>query len=235
MLKLYNADCLEVLKGLESNSVDLVVTDPPYEISANNGGGSINKQKKFNKSLKALKEAKIIDGYAFEAVNTELVRVMKSINIYIWCNKAQIPKYFNFYVDILNCKFDIICWHKTNALPTYKNKYLTDTEYCLYFRKGGYCDPSQTEKEERYENAKTYYLAPLNQKDKKLYLHPTIKPLDLTEKFIKNSSKEGEVVLDCFMGSGTIGVACKRLKRNFIGIELDKEYYRIAKERIEND
>lgn len=232
---LYNADCLEVLKVLETKSVDLVVTDPPYEISANNGGGSINKQKKLNKSLKALKEAKIVDGYAFEEVNTELVRVMKNINIYIWCNKIQIPKYFNFYVNILGCKFDIICWHKTNALPAYKNKYLTDTEYCLYFRKGGYCDPSRTEKDERYENAKTYYLAPLNQKDKKLYLHPTIKPLDITEKFIKNSSKEGEVVLDCFMGSGTTGVACKRLKRNFIGIELDKEYYRIAKERIEND
>ena len=168
-----------------------------------------------------------------EAVNTELVRIMKKINIYIWCNKVQIPYYFNFYVNKLGCKFDILCWHKGNSLPSYKNKYLSDTEYCLYFRKGGYCDPSQTTpKEERYENAKTYYLAPINAKDKKLWKHPTIKPLDFTEKVIKNSSHEGDVVLDCFMGSGTTGCACKKLNREFIGIELNKEYYEIAQKRI---
>ena len=86
-----------------------------------------------------------------------------------------------------------------------------------------------------YENAKTYYVAPLNAKDKKIWKHPTIKPLDFTEKIIKNSSKKGEVVLDCFMGSGTTGVACKNLGRDFIGIELNPEYFRIAEERIEKD
>ena len=136
------------------------------------------------------------------------------------------------YVGNLKCKFDILCWHKTNALPTYKNKYLTDTEYYLYFRKGGYCDLSATD--ERYENAKTFYISPLNQKDKKQYKHPTIKPLDLIEKFIKNSSHKGDIVLDCFMGSGTTGVACKKLERDFIGIEINKDYYEIAKNRIEN-
>lgn len=235
MITLYNTDCLEVLKNLETQSIDLVVTDPPYEISQINGGGSINKAKKLNKSLNELKKAEITDGYAFTEINTELVRVMKKINIYIWCNKFQIPKYFDFYVNVLGCKFDIICWHKTNALPTYKNKYLSDTEYCLYFRKGGYCDPSQTEKDKRYENAKTYYLAPLNQTDKKLFGHPTIKPLDITERFIKNSSKEGETVLDCFMGSGTTGVACRKLNRDFIGCEINKEYFDVARGRIQYD
>lgn len=233
MAILVNDDCIKVLKKLGDNSIDLVVTDPPYEVSATNGGGSINSIKKMNKSLKQLDEAEIVSGYDFEAVNNELVRVMKNINIYIWCNKIQIPQYFDFYVGKHKCKFDILCWHKTNALPTYKNKYLSDTEYCLYFRKGGYCDPSQTDKDERYENAKTFYIAPLNQKDKKLWKHPTIKPLDFTEKLIKNSSKEGDTVLDCFMGSGTTGVACKNLKRSFIGIELNREYYEIAVKRID--
>lgn len=207
-MQLYNMDCLTVLKAMGDKTVDLVVTDPPYDVNTTGGGGSINKVKKLNKSLKQLDEADIADGYNIEEVCTELVRVMKSINIYIWCNKVQIPDYFNFFVNKLGCKFDILCWHKTNALPTYNNKYLSDTEYCLYFRKGGYCNPSVTG-EDRYENAKTYYIAPLNAKDKKLWNHPTIKPLDFTEKIIKNSSKEGEVVLDCFMGSGTTGVACK--------------------------
>ena len=102
----------------------------------------------------------------------------------------------------------------------------------MYFRKGGYCDPSATD--ERYENAKTFYISPLNQKDKKKYNHPTIKPLGLIEKFIKNSSHKGDIVLDCFMGSGTTGVACKKLERDFIGIEINKDYYEIAKNRIEN-
>lgn len=230
---LYNDDCMEVLRKLKDKSIDLVVTDPPYKVNATGGGGSINKVKKLNVSLKELNEAKIDKGYDIREVGLELVRVMKNINIYIWCNKLQIPEYFNFYVNELGCKFDILCWHKTNALPSYKNKYLSDTEYCLYFRKGGYCDPAQTEREERYENAKTFYLAPLNQRDKLTYKHPTIKPLDFTKKIIKNSSKEGEVVLDIFMGSGTTGVACKQLNRSFIGVELNKEYFEIARARIE--
>lgn len=231
-MQLYNDDCLSVLKTLPDHFVDLVVTDPPYEVSTTNGGGSINNVMKMNKSLKQLDDADISKGYNIREVGKELVRVMKNINLYIWCNKVQIPDYFNYYVNELGCKFEIICWHKTNALPTYKNKYLSDTEYCLYFRKGGYCDPSQTAEEERYENAKTFYIAPLNAKDKKLWKHPTIKPLDITQKFIKNSSKKGDLVLDCFMGSGTTGVACKNLERDFVGIELNRDYYKIALERI---
>lgn len=80
---LYNADCLEVLKGLPPATVDLVVTDPPYEIMGTKGGGSINKVKLMVESMKQLKTAKIDKGYDFEAVNTELVRVMKNINIYM--------------------------------------------------------------------------------------------------------------------------------------------------------
>ena len=128
----------------------------------------------------------------------------------------------------LKCKFDIICWHKTNALPTYSNKYLSDTEYCLHFKKGASVHP------ESYEDAKTYYIAPINHKDKKEYNHPTIKPLDLIEKFVRNSTKKDDLILDPFMGSGTTGVACKKSNRDFIGIEFNKEYYNIAKERIEN-
>jgi len=81
---LYNADCLEVLKGLPPATVDLVVTDPPYEITGTKGGGSINKVKHMVESIQQLRTAKIDKGYDFEAVNTELVRVMKNINIYIY-------------------------------------------------------------------------------------------------------------------------------------------------------
>ena len=230
MIDLRKGDCLELIKDIPDGSIDLIVTDPPYNVSATNGGGTINKGKKLNKSLKDLVEANITDGYDIEILGEEFMRVMKEPNIYLWCNKTQIPEYFKFYVEKHKCKFDIICWHKTNALPTYSNKYLSDTEYLLYFRKGkGKCFPKS------YEDAKTYYIAPINHKDKKKYKHPTIKPLDITEKVIKNSSKENDIILDPFMGSGTTGVACKKLNRNFIGIELDEKYFNIAKERIENE
>lgn len=192
------------------------------------GGGTINNVKKLNKSLDDLVKADITDGYDIEKFGEEFMRVMKEPNIYLWCNKMQIPDYFNFYVNKHKCKFDIICWHKTNALPTYSNKYLSDTEYLLYFRKGkGKCFPQS------YEDAKTFYIAPINHKDKKEFGHPTIKPLDITEKLIRNSSKENQIILDCFMGSGTTGVACKNLNRKFIGVELDENYFNIAKQRIE--
>lgn len=229
MYKLLQGDCLELLKKVPDHSIDLIATDPPYLISATNGGGTINNVKKLNKSLADLKTVDITQGYDIELFGTEFIRVMKEINIYFWCNKVQIPDYFNFYVNKHKCKFDILCWHKTNALPTYSNKYLSDTEYLLYFRKGsGKCFP------ESYEDAKTFYIAPINHKDKKEFGHPTIKPLDITEKIIRNSTRESQLVLDPFMGSGTTGVAALNNNRNFIGIELDEGYFNIAKNRIEN-
>lgn len=225
MISLYNNDCLKILKDIPSDSIDLVVTDPPYEVSSD-GGGICNKVMHLSKSLQSLVDLNIDNGYDFENVNKELVRVMRNINAYFWCNKLQIPRYFNFYVNELGCKFEIIRWEKTNPLPTYHNKYLTDTEFCLYFRKGGYCSPSS------YEDAKTYFVAPINAKDKKLWKHPTIKPLEIIERLVRNSSKPGETVLDPFMGSGTTGVACKNLDRNFIGCEISKEYFGIAQDRI---
>ena len=224
--RLIQGDCLEVIKKIPDNSIDLIATDPPYLV-ATDGGGSVNKIKKLNKSLKDLTTVDITNGYDIEKFGKEFIRVMKEINIYFWCNKVQIPDYFSFYVGQHKCKFDILCWHKTNALPTYSNKYLSDTEYLLYFRKGkGKCFP------ESYEDAKTFYIAPINHKDKKLYGHPTIKPLDFTESIIRNSSRENQLILDPFMGSGTTGVAALQNNRNFIGIELDENYFKIAQQRI---
>ena len=83
-----------------------------------------------------------------------------------------------------------------------------------------------------YETKKKYYVTPTNKKDKDKWKHPTIKPLEIIENIVINSSKQGDVVLDCFMGSGTTGVACIKTGRNFIGIEIDENYYKIAEERI---
>lgn len=179
-------------------------------------------------SLRSLEEANLTKGYDIESVCSELMRVMKEPNIYIWCNKKQIMPYLKFFVEEYHCKFDILFWNKTNAMPTYSNKYLTDCEYLLYFRKGkGKCFP------ESYEDAKTVYIAPINAADKKKYKHPTIKPLDLTRKIIRNSSRDGDIILDPFAGSGTTAVACLLEGRKSISIEREKHYCAVIKERLD--
>jgi site-specific DNA-methyltransferase (adenine-specific) len=225
-MKLIHGDCLERMKEIPDNSIDMVLTDPPYDIKNTKPGGNSKLAKSMVNMNNQIREAKIVSGFNIEILD-ELVRINRNINMYFFCNKSQLTMYFDYFVKERNCSFDLIKWVKTNAMPTFNNKYLSDTEYCFYARKKGYCNPSN------YRDASTLYNAPINQKDKKTWGHPTIKPLGLIEKLVRNSSKVGDVILDPFMGSGTTGVACKALGRDFIGIELDDEYFNIAKKRIE--
>lgn len=224
--KIYNQDCMIGIKDMPDNSVDLVVIDPPYDISIST---SIPDKSRIGKDIKAVQkeliESNLVNGYDMSILD-ELIRVMKEINIYIWCNGRQVPKYIKYFVEKLNCKMEIIVWGKTNPMPLYNHKYLGDKEYCLYFRKNGYCNPKN------YEDAKTIYISTINAKDKIKYGHPTIKPLELVRKLIRNSSKENDVVLDCFLGSGTTAVACILENRKYIGFEINKKFYDIALKRI---
>lgn len=221
---IYNKDCLEGMKKLPDKSIDLIVTDPPYLVSTK-GGGFVTKNKK-EKVFSEIASVGIERDLDHEVL-TEMVRLMKKINIYIWCNHKQIPQYLDYFVKELGCNFDIIIWNKTNVMPLYKNKWLTDKEYCLYFRKGGYCNPPS------YADAKTVFTSAINKKDKKMYGHPTIKPLDIIKTLISNSSREGDVILDPFLGSGTTAVAAKILGRRYIGFERQKEYFDTANKRLE--
>lgn len=230
MIDLRQGDCLELMKDIPDKSIDLVVIDPPYDFMSKHysfgktyaGAGAFGTlSRTYHKELD---DSNIITGIN-EDVLKELIRVQKKVNIYIWCSKEQILKYMNFFKDY---NMDLLTWHKTNPVPTCSNKYLSDTEYILFFREKG------VKIYGTYATKKKYYVTPTNKEDKKLYKHPTIKPLEIIENLIINSSQENDTILDCFMGSGTTGVACKNLNRNFIGIELDEKYFNIAKERINN-
>lgn len=233
--KIYNEDSYEAIKNIPDNSIDLIVIDPPYEIKGNTGYKS-DFGDKLRKQNQELNDSNVTQGIN-NIIFSELVRVMKGINIYIWCNKLQIPSYIDYFVKDNNCKFDILTWHKTNAMPTFNCKYITDTEYCLYFRKS----PGSV-KPQNVEDGKTYWIEPMNVKDKKLFDHPTIKPLHMIKKLIRNSSKPGDIVADFFIGSGTTAVACKELGReeienggglrNFIGFELDPKWHKVAVDRV---
>ena len=183
----------------------------------------------FNKSLKVLSPSGLTKGYDIRAFADEVKRLQgKNINAYFWCNKAQLPSYLEIYVGEMKCKYELLCWHKKNALPTYSNKYLSDTEYCLYVHKGkGRTHPSS------YEDAKTWWVGLINHADKKKYRHPTIKPLDYIRQLVRNSSNEDDVIFDPFAGSGTTAVAALLERRRFVGFEIDKQFYDMAVSRIE--
>ena len=218
--RIYNMDCLEGLKQIPDNSIDLVVTDPPYEIQTSGAGIYKQPDKQYVKELNLMK-----DGFSPEILD-ELCRVLKKINIYLFCSQKQIIPLLDYFVKEKGCNWNLLTWHKTNPVPACNNKYLTDTEFILFFREKGVKIYGE------FKTKFTYYVTPLNQKDKKSYKHPTIKPLEIVENLIINSSREGDVILDPFIGSGTTAVASKKLNRNYIGFEISEEYCKIAEKRV---
>lgn len=205
--------------------IDLILTDPPYDIKNTKAWGKSNFAKSIQNMNNELKETWLNINLGIEWCK-RVQLLQNKINTYIWCNKSQIPQYLNYFLEIW-CSFDIICWRKTNAMPTFNNKYLSDKEYCLYFRRGGYCNPWS------YTDAKTIFEQPLNSKDKKIWDHPTIKPLNIIETLIRNSSKPWDLILDCFSWSWTTWVAANNLWRNYILVENSPEYYELSLKRLE--
>jgi len=227
---IYNQDCIKLMDSMIADDlyVPLIVTDPPYLIKNTKTGGKSNLSKSLQKSQDKLVKASITEGFNYEAVLDRLVALQKNkINMYIWCNKAQLLTYLNYFNKVgANCT--ILTWHKTNPIPTYYNKYTSDSEMCLYFRKGGYCMPQNA------EDGSTLFISPTNAKDNKKFGHPTVKHAHHIERLIRNSSKKGDMIFDPFLGSGTTAVAALNLGRNFIGSELDKTFFKTAVSRVEN-
>lgn len=215
-----NMDCMDGLKDIPGNYVDLIVMDPPYEFKDTRGGGSFGSAKRtYHSELDPLSK-----GVTQEILDV-LCGKMKAINIYIWCNKNQLRQYIDYFDD-RGCNIDLLTWHKTNPVPTCGNKYLSDTEYCVFARESG------VKVYGTYETKRKFYVSSLNTDDKERYGHPTVKPLNIIKNLIINSSMEGDVVLDPFIGSGTTAVACKLLGRHYLGFEIDPEYHQTAIKRV---
>ena len=221
--RIHNIDCIEGMKMIPDNSIDLVATDPPYLIETSGAGIYKQADKQYVKELKDIK-----DGFSTDVLD-ELCRVMKHINCYFFCSQKQIIPLLDYFVRGKKCNWNLISWHKTNPVPACGNKYLTDTEFVLFFREKGVKIYGS------FDTKRTWYATPLNQSDKKLYGHPTCKPLDIVQNFITNSSQEGELVFDPFIGSGTTAIAAIKEKRHYIGMELNKEYFDIAEDRIKKE
>ena len=224
-IEIRQQDCLEFLQEVDDESIDLVLVDPPYEISRSTG---------FEAVVHGVDRFKIsmdfgdwdYDFKGLDLVIAEFYRVLKKggtvIIFYdLWkiTYLAKMLEYFNFR------QLRFIEWIKTNPVPlNSKVNYLTNArEIALTANKGG-----KPTFHSEYDNG--IYVYPIYQgKDR---CHPTQKPLRLFEELIRKHTDEENVVLDCFLGSGTTALACKNTNRRFIGCEIDSDYYQKALERL---
>ena len=221
---IYLGDCYELIKLVPDKSVDLVITDPPYEFVMGGKGHSELGGRKYKSKgeiyaldtdltkKKLVKEhgkdeeserlrviANAVDNrenYSFishgfdNSILDELCRVMKKINIYIWCNKNQLRQIIDYFDD-KGCFIDLLTWNKTNPIPTCNNTYLSDIEYCVFAREQGV---------KVYGTVATkskWFTTSCNVEDKKKYHHPTCKPLERIKHFIINSINERERESGC--------------------------------------
>ena len=149
-------DSYELIKYIPDNSIDLIVTDPPYEIITSGAGILKDRKTRFLDNI----ENKFADGIN-EKILDEFCRVMKKTNIYIWCSRTQVKKYLDYFLKKVEI-YDILIWHKTNPVPTINGTYLSDKEYCLFFR-----DKKATFKLGTVESKRTVWTTKCNVDDKK--------------------------------------------------------------------
>jgi DNA modification methylase len=223
--KIYLGDSYALIKELPAKSIDCIYTDIPYLYSGGgdtNGTGGSRVTKSIRKVAKDLVDIK--DGIDY-AIFDEFIRVSKKLNLFIWCSKMQLLDIMDYFIS-RGCNYDLLVWLKTNPIPATNNTWLPDIEYCLYFREVG------VPLNDGFELKSKWYISPINQGDKDEFGHPTIKPLELVERHLLHATQPGDLVLDCFNGSGTTCVAAKRNGRNFIGMEIDPAYHKISMDRI---
>lgn len=233
-ITLYKGDCIETMKIIKSKSVDLILTDPPYNL------GNFMKSRATN--LRKMREnffgAAGWDDLEYEewvesmdCFFKESVRILKpggSMLIFMSIIKVEtlirLAEKNGFYYKTTGI------WHKLNPMPRNMNlHFVNSTEAWVYFTykaKTGTFNNGGKMMHDFYESAV------VSNGEKKAGKHPTQKPIQLMEHFISLLTHEGDVIMDPFMGSGSTGVAAQNLDRRFIGIELSSEYFAIAQERM---
>lgn len=220
--RLINGDCLEVIAGLESASH--VISDPPYE--------------QLMQDLHAKVKLRRTDGgngrkaLTFEGINEvrhDLLKHVKRLNsgwLLAFCNVEGVWFWRKEIIDA-DLKFKTTCiWVKPDATPKLNGQGPALAYECITTT---WCGKGHA----RWNagGKRGVYTHLTNQRDRD-GRHPTEKPIPLMQELLSDFTNPGETILDPFMGSGTTGVACARMGRKFIGIELDQKYFDVACERI---
>src|SRR5699024_2866970 len=231
-IKLLQGDCLELMKDILDGSVDMILADLPYGTTQNKWDSVIPLEPLWEQYERVIKDNGAIVLTASQPFTTDLIASNRQLYKYVWYwQKTKPSNHLNAKRQPLRTIEDIVVFYKKQA--TYNPK-MTKREKPIIGKDTG---SQKTYGKTKGGYSKEYtHRYPVNllrfPRDKQV--HPTQKPVALFEYLIKSYTNEGETVLDNVMGSGTTGVACKNLNRNFIGIELDEEYFKIAQSRIES-
>ena len=202
--KIINADCMDILKQLPDKSIDLVLTDPPYGLSCDGGGYG------FGVKPKKLAKKNWDNKTPTKDIFSEIFRISKN----------QVIFGGNYFTDLLKPTKSWIFWDK---IGDYKLKN-TFSEGELIWTSFKEVTRKMTFVQQGFIND--------DKQENKFRFHPTQKPIPLFEMILNKYSNENDLVLDCFSGSGTTAIACHRLKRRFICIEKDPEYWAKSCERL---
>jgi len=226
--KLYFGNCLDYLNNIENESINLICIDPPYEIN-------YNKEKWDEKILN------------WEVLFSHFSRILKKDgNLIIfqgWSNVCETINIGNKFFTLKNW----IIWDRIKGRGANTNVVSTREDILWYIKSNEYCYnkiysniPKKTKgmgikngQSNRALSNVWHDISPIVPWSKEKNTHPTQKPIQLIERIVNIFSKKNDIILDCFAGSGTTGVACKNLNRNYILIEKEEKYYNIAKERLE--
>ncbi len=224
---LLHGDCMEKLKDIPDNSIDLILTDPPYNLAKYSTGnmrfewrGEINNNVA-EWDLQELKPADFI---------REFKRILSPTgNIFIFTSYNMLGKWHEIFDSEFDT-FQFMVWHKTNPVPNIRrSSFLNSCELiiCIWNKGHTWNFSKQSEMHNFIESPICMGLERL-----KAPKHPTQKPLSILKHIIRLASREKDVVLDMFMGVASTGVAARQLNRRFIGIEIDEEYYNASVKRM---
>ena len=230
MNKIIQGDCIELIKQIPSNSIDLITTDPPYNIGQDNKRTKVGDKIVINKEAWGEWDNMEKKGYEefFTNYLKECFRILKDGGVmYCFSAREDSGYYIHKAVDIGFTPLNMLAIIKDNPLPHFaKCGYRSAFELCFYLCKGKKPKTFNFLSQRECINTFNYLIG------KKDTSHPTEKPLKFFERIIRISSNEGDVVFDGFMGSGTTAVACIKLNRKYIGFEISQDYIKIAESRI---
>ena len=232
-MNIMNGDCLERMKEIEDGSVDMVLADPPYGTTACKWDSIIPLEPMWGQLKRVIKPNGAIVMTASQPFTTTLIASNMKMFKYCWVWEKNIASNFAFAkYGVMKFHEDVCVFYKKT--PTYNpimTKGKPNNSVGRGVRKGEATSTANTKlvtnKTDGMKHPKSVIKF-----NRQTGLHPTQKPVALMEYLIKTYTNEGETVLDFTMGSGTTGVACKNLNREFIGIEKDLEYFKIAGYRI---
>ena len=241
MIQLHKGDCLEVMQGIETESVDAIITDPPYGTTQCKWDSVIPFEPMWEQLNRIIKPNGAIVLFGSQPFTSSLIMSNPKMfrYDYTW-DKKKVTGVLNAKKMPLRRHEDICVFYKKlptyNPQKTYNGKKTGITKHTVSSENYQKTNKIINYKDDgsRYPTSIINNINAVINNSKEKVAHPTQKPVALMEYLIKTYTNQGEVVLDFTMGSGSTGVACVNTKRSFIGIEQDDKYFAIAQERIDN-